>query len=110
MHLLTLLLQDVASVSLTDLSKQMHRVGHHFRETIVEEARANISEASDQAATGSDGEPDAIPQSQAEYNAQVDAAIRDLFPRIPNPDRQTILDHSFSLTMVGFVVLNNGLS
>lgn len=95
-----LLVQDISSSAVTDLSQQMHRVGHHFRETIVEMARSNLNDDSGQAAAGNDGQPEAIPSSQTEYNAQVDAAIRDLFPRIPNTDRQTILDHSFSLRMV----------
>ncbi len=36
-----------------------------------------------------------IPDSQEEINKQADAAIRDLFPRIPNTDRQMIIDHAF---------------
>jgi len=36
-----------------------------------------------------------IPNTQEEINAQADAAIRDLFPRIPNTDRQQIIDHAF---------------
>lgn len=46
---------------------------------------------------GSDTEdrPDPIPESQAEINRQADAAIRDLFPRIPNTDREMIVQHAF---------------
>lgn len=36
-----------------------------------------------------------IPESQDEINKQADAAIRDLFPRIPNTDRQMIIEHAF---------------
>lgn len=36
-----------------------------------------------------------IPESQAEINKQADAAIRDLFPRIPNTDRESIIQHAF---------------
>lgn len=36
-----------------------------------------------------------IPESQEEINKQADAAIRDLFPRIPNTDRQRIIEHAF---------------
>lgn len=36
-----------------------------------------------------------IPESQDEINKQADGAIRDLFPRIPNTDRQRIIEHAF---------------
>jgi hypothetical protein len=36
-----------------------------------------------------------IPESQEEINKQADAAIKDLFPRIPNTDRQMIIEHAF---------------
>jgi hypothetical protein len=36
-----------------------------------------------------------IPESQEEINKQADGAIRDLFPRIPNTDRQMIIEHAF---------------
>jgi hypothetical protein len=39
--------------------------------------------------------PEPIPEDQDEINKQADAAIRDLFPRIPNTDRQIIIEHSF---------------
>lgn len=39
--------------------------------------------------------PEPIPEDQEEINKQADAAIRDLFPRIPNTDRQIIIEHSF---------------
>ena len=38
---------------------------------------------------------DPIPESQEEINKQADAAIRDLFPRIPNTDREMIIRHAF---------------
>lgn len=74
----------------------MNRVGHHIRSGIVEEARREVSDNGD----SSDGQlplgaPEPIPESQEEINAQADLAIRDLFPRIPNTDRQTIIEHSF---------------
>lgn len=40
-------------------------------------------------------EVEPIPQSQEEINKQADGAIRDLFPRIPNTDRQMVIDHAF---------------
>jgi len=39
--------------------------------------------------------PEPIPLRQAQINAQADAAIRELFPRIPNTDRQMIIDRAF---------------
>ncbi|KAI7788845.1 hypothetical protein LA080_008737 [Diaporthe eres] len=76
------------------LALQMSRSGHHIRRTIVEEARALIGEE-DASSTSNSGEPEPIPDSQEEYNAQADAALRDLFPRIPNTDRQMIIEHAF---------------
>jgi len=45
--------------------------------------------------TNSGSKPDPIPESQSEINKQADAAIRDLFPRIPNTDREMIVRHAF---------------
>lgn len=66
-------------------------MGHHIRRTIVEQARSQIGPEDNTAAT------DAwqLPETQEEINAQAEAAIRDLFPRIPNFDRQMIIEHSF---------------
>lgn len=36
-----------------------------------------------------------LPDTQEEINAQAEAALRDLFPRIPNFDKQMIIEHSF---------------
>lgn len=72
----------------------MSRTGHHIRRTIVEEARAQLGEEDASTASNS-GEPEPIPETQEEYNAQADAALRDLFPRIPNTDRQMIIEHAF---------------
>ncbi|CEJ81658.1 hypothetical protein VHEMI01776 [[Torrubiella] hemipterigena] len=77
------------------LSQQIHRIGHHIRETIVAEARTSLNLAEDHGSSSSN-ELEAIPTSEAQYHAQVDAAIRDLFPRIPNTDRQQIIDTSFT--------------
>lgn len=72
-------------------------MGHHIRETIVEEARAALSQFPiSTSASVSNGEPEPIPESQQEYHAQVDPAIRDLFPRIPNTDREMVIAHSFT--------------
>ncbi|KAM0349816.1 hypothetical protein ACHAPU_003650 [Fusarium lateritium] len=77
------------------LAHQVHRVGHHVREIIVEEARASIGQARDYVLPVLRDAPEPIPESQDEYDAQVDAALRDLFPRIPNTDRQMIIEHAF---------------
>jgi hypothetical protein len=66
------------------------------RESIVEEARATIDVLPLETSLPV-GEPEPIPTSQTQYNLQVDAAIRDLFPRIPNTDRQIIIEHAFDL-------------
>lgn len=86
----------------------MHRLGYHFRSVIVEEASASIQLQSVRRGgvnvlqssahydlTAAGRYP--IPATQEEINKQADAAIRDLFPRIPNTDRQQIIDHAFQL-------------
>ncbi|KAI1473992.1 hypothetical protein F4774DRAFT_402259 [Daldinia eschscholtzii] len=81
-----------------NLDHHVNRVGYHFRQIIVDQARAKL------AATGQavhippvhkPGEPEPIPKSQAEIDAQADAVLRDLFPRIPNTDRREIIQHAF---------------
>ncbi|KAH0496273.1 hypothetical protein TgHK011_003644 [Trichoderma gracile] len=78
------------------LAHQMHRIGHHIRQVIVEEAKASIGDMPHRLGPVTDAGPEPIPKSQAVYHAQVDAAIRDLFPRVPNTDRQMIIEHSFT--------------
>ncbi|KAI0198718.1 hypothetical protein F4808DRAFT_434907 [Astrocystis sublimbata] len=80
------------------LDHHMNRLGYHFRCTIVDEARQVLNEAGrhEQAAyVYEPGKPEPIPNSQAEMNLEADAVLRDLFPRIPNTDRQEIIDHAF---------------
>ncbi|KAI1105063.1 hypothetical protein F4804DRAFT_305397 [Jackrogersella minutella] len=81
-----------------NLEHHMNRVGYHFRHTIADEARTIMG------ATGRSvhvpqprrpGEPEPIPRSQEEIDAQADAVLRDLFPRIPNTDRREIIQHAF---------------
>lgn len=88
--------QTAKDANANKLALQMSRTGHHIRRTIVEEARAQIGEQDASTASNS-GEPEPIPDTQEEYNAQADAALRDLFPRIPNTDRQSIIEHAFKL-------------
>ncbi|OIW27520.1 hypothetical protein CONLIGDRAFT_435850 [Coniochaeta ligniaria NRRL 30616] len=78
-----------------DLTKALNRVGHHIRERIVEQARASLGDMDDIPQQAHLDVPEPIPDDQEEINKQADAAIRDLFPRIPNTDRQIIIEHSF---------------
>jgi hypothetical protein len=78
------------------LSHHIHRTGHHVRQAIVEEAMASLADLPD-VMVMTNGDPEPLPESQEEYTAQADATIRDLFPRIPNTDRQAILVHAFNL-------------
>lgn len=80
----------------SSLANQVHRVGHHIRQVIVEEAKESLGGSSHHVAPVTDAGPEPIPESQRAYHAQVDGAIRDLFPRIPNTDRQMIIEHSFT--------------
>lgn len=80
------------------LSQQIHRLGHHIRQTIVDQARKEIMDSEDESDQGSrppPGVPEPIPESQREINEQADKALRDLFPRIPHTDRRIIIEHSF---------------
>ncbi|KAG6040594.1 hypothetical protein E4U41_007788 [Claviceps citrina] len=86
----------VSSVATNSLSQQVNRLGHHVRQTIVEAARESIAHLPHSGAVTPDGKPEPIPESQAEYHVQADAALRDLFPRIPNTDRQIIIEHAFT--------------
>ncbi|KPM43342.1 hypothetical protein AK830_g3218 [Neonectria ditissima] len=87
--------QNSKEVDSNHLAHQVHRIGHHIREIIVDEARATLGQPLDYTAPALGRSPEPIPKSQEEYNAQVDAAIRDLFPRVPNTDRQMIIEHAF---------------
>ncbi|KFZ01672.1 hypothetical protein V501_09875 [Pseudogymnoascus sp. VKM F-4519 (FW-2642)] len=81
-----------------NLFDHIHRIGFHFRSYIVDQAASTLGGL--QAVTG-DGKPivansgDEIPETQEEINKQADAALRDLFPRIPNTDREMIIQHAF---------------
>jgi hypothetical protein len=61
----------------------------------VEEVRQIIGETVISAALVPTGFIEPIPEDQEEINQQADKALRDLFPRIPNTDRQMIIDHAF---------------
>ncbi|KAK4139825.1 uncharacterized protein C8A04DRAFT_15505 [Dichotomopilus funicola] len=78
------------------LSSHLNRIGHHVRQTIVEQARATLGDEGLGAVGAAPGLPEPIPEKQEDINAQADAAIRDLFPRVPNTDRQSIIEHAFN--------------
>jgi hypothetical protein len=88
--------QNAKGLDESSLANQVHRIGHHIRQVIVEEAKASIDDMPHLAGAVTGAGPEPIPESQSAYHAQVDAAIRDLFPRIPNTDRQMIIEHSFT--------------
>ncbi|RDA87229.1 hypothetical protein CP532_2541 [Ophiocordyceps camponoti-leonardi (nom. inval.)] len=77
------------------LATQMNRVGYHFHANVVREARTSIRQVTEQLFTVP-GIPEPIPESQSLYYTQADAVLRDLFPRIPNTDRQRVILHSFT--------------
>ncbi|KAB8290673.1 hypothetical protein EYC80_008314 [Monilinia laxa] len=75
------------------ISEHVFRTGYHFREVIVDEARKIVGDTV--VSNTAHGLIEPIPESQEEINKQADGAIRDLFPRIPNTDRQRIIEHAF---------------
>ncbi|KAK1998565.1 hypothetical protein LX36DRAFT_31023 [Colletotrichum falcatum] len=83
----------------SDLSQQIHRVGYHIRENIVDRALAELGLTDiyvpELIGQGDGGLVEKIPDDQHEIDKQADAALRELFPRIPNTDRQQIIDHAF---------------
>ncbi|KAL8377747.1 hypothetical protein RB595_008437 [Gaeumannomyces hyphopodioides] len=89
------IVSDSKEADANRLGIHMNRVGHHIRRTIVEEARAQLGQPLEYFLETVNGHPEPIPESQDEINAQADGVIRDLFPRMPNTDRQMIIDHSF---------------
>lgn len=62
----------------------------------MEQARATLGDDGLGAVGAAPGLPEPIPEKQEDINAQADAAIRDLFPRVPNTDRQSIIEHAFN--------------
>ncbi|KAI0885296.1 uncharacterized protein GGS22DRAFT_163375 [Annulohypoxylon maeteangense] len=80
------------------LEHHMNRVGYHYRQRIVEQAREKlvaIGKSFNAPKLHKPGEPEPIPRNQAEIDAQADNVIRDLFPRIPHTDRREIIQHAF---------------
>ncbi|KAI4600633.1 hypothetical protein KJ359_000992 [Pestalotiopsis sp. 9143b] len=81
----------------TSVSGQLHRLGYHFRENIVDQARERLiaSGALKPERTSTSKLPESIPDDRNKIIKEADAVLRDLFPRIPNTDRAEILRHSF---------------
>jgi hypothetical protein len=77
------------------LSFHVNRIGHHIRASIFEEAKRSVGNSQDVVPDMYPGVPEPIPERQEDINKQADAAIRDLFPRIPNTDRQMVIQHAF---------------
>jgi hypothetical protein len=77
------------------ISEHIYRTGYHFRETIVDAAIEILGETVISKPTTTPGFIEPIPETQQEIDDQADRAIKDLFPRIPNTDRQMIIDHAF---------------
>ena len=75
------------------MNQELNRTGYHFRQTIVDEARTLLgltaSESSQHPANN---------KSQATIYKEADDAVRDLFPRIPNTDRDEIVTGSFRVS------------
>lgn len=76
-------------------------MGHHVRRTIVEQAKGLVGKEVARAATDNWQ----LPDTQEEINEQAEAALRDLFPRIPNFDKQIIIEHSFRKVGLKFLAL-----
>ncbi|KAK1728087.1 uncharacterized protein BDZ83DRAFT_148888 [Colletotrichum acutatum] len=88
----------MAKNNASDLSQQIHRVGHHIREYIVDRAleELGLDSVNEPELIGQgDAQVEKIPEKQNDIDKQADAALRELFPRIPNTDRQQIIDHAF---------------
>ncbi|KAI1343954.1 hypothetical protein F5Y15DRAFT_182505 [Xylariaceae sp. FL0016] len=86
------------SKNFDDLEHHMNRAGHHFRQTIVDEARKLLKLEGQHQQTVEHhkaGRPEPIPKTQEEINREADAVLRDLFPRIPHTDRHEIIEHAF---------------
>ncbi|KJZ77109.1 hypothetical protein HIM_03430 [Hirsutella minnesotensis 3608] len=78
------------------ISYQVNRVGYHFRKEVVEEVITSGFDKPNPFANVPWAKPEPIPQCPRAYHAQVDAALRDFFPRIPNTCRSEIISHAFT--------------
>ncbi|KAL2116600.1 hypothetical protein VTJ04DRAFT_8768 [Mycothermus thermophilus] len=76
-------------------SREVDRIGYHFLEAVVDQAKASLPADQLNNLTADPLVPEPIPETQEEIFKQANAAILDAFPRIPNPDREMILIHAF---------------
>ncbi|KAI0025670.1 hypothetical protein F4780DRAFT_218922 [Xylariomycetidae sp. FL0641] len=86
------------SIDPNQIEHHTNRIGYHFRQQVVEEARKILRAKGHPDAnckTRQRGDPEPIPRTQREINQEADAVLRDLFPRIPNTDRHEIISHAF---------------
>lgn len=93
------IVSTVKGLSTDTLAHQVNRIGHHVRHTIAEQARTSIGDSDGYSPEPNPPSgfpaPEPIPKSQREINEQADNAIKDLFPRIPNTDRRSIIERAF---------------
>lgn len=103
-----------AHVDPDKISHHVHRIGHHFPNEVVDQAcnwlgytgrngtfeknfdlaqTSRIAQALEKHKKNS-GQGDAA-NSEQETKEQIQAAMRDLFPRIPNKDMKAIVKHAF---------------
>lgn len=86
------------NANVDQIMHHVHRLGYHFRERIIDKARETLrKEGIDERKLALPGlaATSPNPQDQREMDRQADAILRDLFPRIPNTDRQEIISHAF---------------
>ncbi|KAF3011524.1 hypothetical protein E8E14_009486 [Neopestalotiopsis sp. 37M] len=75
---------------------QTHRLGYHFRERIVDQARESLLASGKMVSPKiTSAQPESTPKDRNQIFKEADAVLRDLFPRIPNSNRMDILRHSF---------------
>ncbi|PHH59877.1 hypothetical protein CDD81_2427 [Ophiocordyceps australis] len=79
------------------MDDQINRVGYHFVATTVRDALARTSQPSTHlvAVKHVDDAPGLIPADAKVYLEQVEASFQELLPRMPNSDRQTIINSAF---------------
>ena len=88
------------------IAEHVHRAGYHFRESIVEDARQKLGDRVISKVDLPPGFIEPIPATQDEMSAQAGNALLDLFPRIPNTDREMIIRHAFKKVSTGRLLLN----
>ncbi|PHH75288.1 hypothetical protein CDD82_4513 [Ophiocordyceps australis] len=79
------------------MNEQINRVGYHFVATTVRDALASTSQPSAHLVPiqSEHTAPGLIPADAKVYLEQVEASFQELLPRMPNSDRQTIINSAF---------------